>query len=167
MCGIATLVNDTLVLLAVTVGLVMNTYLEPTLKQGIRTVMYALPAFSRAMLRDNQMYYLWAARILSWYANLILQCSATVGCNLLTLVMFYTNSSPTVYRSMFTLPNTMLMNVMACRVFRNTKFSNQWVGPTITIPSIGFQEPDANSPATHAPGPISEADNQHRGGVGN
>ena len=59
-CIIIPLVNDTLVLLAVTVGLVMNTHLEPTLKQGIRTVMYGdyLPAFSRAMLRDNQMYYL-------------------------------------------------------------------------------------------------------------
>ena len=53
------LVNDTLVLLATTVGFVMNTH-QSTLKQGIRTMMYGdyLPAFSRAMLRDNQMYYL-------------------------------------------------------------------------------------------------------------
>ena len=59
-CVIVPVVNDTLVLLAVTVGLAMNTHLEPTLKQGIRTAMYGdyLPAFSRAMLRDNQMYYL-------------------------------------------------------------------------------------------------------------
>jgi chromate transport protein ChrA len=59
-CVIVPLVNDTLVLLAVTVGLATNTHLEPTLKQGIRTVMYGdyLPAFSRAMLRDNQMYYM-------------------------------------------------------------------------------------------------------------
>ena len=59
-CVIGPLVYDTLVLLAVTVGLAMNTHLEPTLKQGIRTAMYGdyLPAFSRAMLRDNQMYYL-------------------------------------------------------------------------------------------------------------
>jgi hypothetical protein len=54
------MINDTLVLLAITVGLAMNTYPEPTLKQGIRMAMYGdyLPAFSRAMLRDNQMYYL-------------------------------------------------------------------------------------------------------------
>jgi len=59
-CTIVPLVYDTLVLLAVAVGLAMNTHLEPTLKQGIRTAMYGdyLPAFSRAMLRDNQMYYL-------------------------------------------------------------------------------------------------------------
>ena len=66
---------------------------------------------------------------------------------------------------MFTVPNTMLTNVMACRVFRNTKFSNQWLDPTITIPPIIFQEPDASSSsATHAPGLISETDTQCRGG---
>ena len=57
---IVSLVNDTLVLVAVTVGFVMNTHRELTLKQGMRTMMYGdyLPAFSRAVLRDNQMYYL-------------------------------------------------------------------------------------------------------------
>jgi len=57
---IVPLVNDTSVLLAVTAGLVMNTQVEPTLKEGIRAVVYGdyLPAFSRAILRDNQMYYL-------------------------------------------------------------------------------------------------------------
>jgi len=60
MCVIVPLVNDTLVLLAITIGLATNTHLEPTLKRGIRTAMYGdyLPAFTRAMLRDNQMYYL-------------------------------------------------------------------------------------------------------------
>jgi hypothetical protein len=59
---------------------------------------------------------------------------------------------------MFVAPNVMLMNVMACRVFRNTKFSNQWVDPTISIPSIPLQAPDANSSAIPAVG-----ENQSRG----
>ena len=59
---------------------------------------------------------------------------------------------------MFVAPNVMLMNVMACRVFRNTKFGNQCVDPTISIPSIPFQAPDANSSAIPAVG-----DNQSRG----
>jgi hypothetical protein len=78
--------------------------------------------------------------------------------------MFYINSFPIAYRAMFIVPNTMLTNVMACRVFRNTKFSNQWVDPTITIPSIVFQEPDVNSSAT--PGFIPEIDNRCRGSRG-
>jgi hypothetical protein len=47
-------------------------------------------------------------------------------------------------------PNMMLMNIMACRVFRNTKFGNQGMDPTMTIPSIPVQEPDSNSSATPA-----------------
>ena len=65
---------------------------------------------------------------------------------------------------MFLVPNTMLMNVMACRVFSNTKFGNQRMDPTTAIPSIAFQEPDPNSSATHAAGLISEIDNRGVGG---
>ena len=72
--------------------------------------------------------------------------------------MFCIHSLPLVYRTVFVAPNVMLMNVMACRVFRNTKFGNQWVDPTISIPSIPFQAPDANSSAIPAVG-----DNQSRG----
>jgi len=67
---------------------------------------------------------------------------------------------------MFLVPNTMLMNVMACRVFRNTKFGNQRMDPTTAIPSIAFQEPEPNSSETHAPDLISDIDNRCRGGVG-
>ena len=50
---IVLLINDTLVFMAVMVGLVKNTHLEPTLKEGIRVVMYGnyLPAFSRAIIK--------------------------------------------------------------------------------------------------------------------
>ena len=58
--------------------------------------------------------------------------------------------------------SNIMMNVMAWRVFRNTKFGNQWVDPTIIIPSIAFQESDPNSSPTYAPSLISEIDNQWR-----
>ncbi|KIM36340.1 hypothetical protein M413DRAFT_78414 [Hebeloma cylindrosporum] len=150
-CVIIPVVNDTLVLLAVTIGFVMNTHLEPTLKHGMRTVIYGeyLPAFSKAMLRGNQMYYLVA-----------------VGCNLLTLVMFYINSLPEVYRSMLAVPNAIVMNIMACRVYRNTKFGNQWMEPAINITPIAFQEPIANSSATRALDLLSETGNTNAGRSG-
>ena len=79
--------------------------------------------------------------------------------------MFSINFFPTVYRTMFVVPNAMLMNVMACRVFRNTKFDTQWMESTTatapslrrrgpapshptTISAIAFQEPNANSSVT-------------------
>jgi hypothetical protein len=94
-------------------------------------------------------------------ADLVLRYSATVGCNLLTVVLFYAKSLPVVYRVAFTVPNTMLTNVMACRVYRDTKFGNQWVNPTKNIPSIPLQAPTANSSAISALG-----DNQSRGSRG-
>lgn len=45
-------------------------------------------------------------------------------------------------------------------VFAYTKFGNQWVNPTITVPSIAFQESDHNSSPTHASSLILEIDNQ-------
>jgi hypothetical protein len=78
---------------------------------------------------------------------------------------------------MFVVPNVMLMNVMACRVFRNTKFGNQGMDPTtstapgrrgpapnhaISVSAIAFQETDANASVTHELTLISET----RGGRG-
>ena len=86
-------------------------------------------------------------------ANSVLPSSATVGLNLLTVVVFYIRSLPLEYRIVLGAPSTMVTNVMACRVFRNTKIGNKlWVDPTLNIPSILLQAPDANSSATRTLG---------------
>ena len=57
---ITPLINDTLVFLAITWRLFRNSYARPTLKSGFRFLVFGdyLPAFSRALLRDGQAYYL-------------------------------------------------------------------------------------------------------------
>lgn len=104
--GILPFVHDTFVLLSISWKMMMNTYEDNSLKNGFRTVVFGdyLPAFSRALLQDGQMYYL-----------------VTVCSNLLAVVMVYM-PVPIVYRTVFSCPNTVLMNIMACRVYRNTKF---------------------------------------------
>lgn len=62
-----------------------------------------LPAFSRALFYDGQLYYL-----------------ITVGSNLLVIIMLYVGVPPT-FGSMFTVPNLFLCNAMACLVFRKAK----------------------------------------------
>ena len=56
------LINDTLVFLAVTWRLSRNSYDPYTLKSGIRFLIFGdyLPVFSKALLRDGQVYYLLA-----------------------------------------------------------------------------------------------------------
>jgi hypothetical protein len=66
---------------------------------------------------------------------------------------------------MFFIPNAMLTNVMACRVFRNAKFGDQRIDPTIN-PSSGavvFRKPQAHSSGAHALRLVSGNDNQARG----
>ena len=45
---------------------------------------------------------------------------ATVTVNLLAVIMVFNQSLPTNIRALLWVPNAVLMNIMACRVFRNT-----------------------------------------------
>jgi hypothetical protein len=47
---------------------------------------------------------------------------STVGLTFLSVIFLAIKSIPAVYRSAIGIPDIMLVNVMACRVFRNTKF---------------------------------------------
>ncbi|KIK66915.1 hypothetical protein GYMLUDRAFT_157156 [Collybiopsis luxurians FD-317 M1] len=61
-----------------------------------------LPAFSKAMFRDGQKYYL-----------------VTVLSNIVTIAMWFARVNPE-YTSIFIGPNMMLTNIMACYVYRHT-----------------------------------------------
>ncbi|KAJ3513407.1 hypothetical protein NLJ89_g2970 [Agrocybe chaxingu] len=101
-------VNDTFVFLAISWKLMSNTGVEDlTLKSELRVFFRGdyLPALSRGLLKDGQVYYL-----------------TTVSTNLVTVVVFFIPFIPPVYRTMFTVPNAMLTNAMACRVYKRTKF---------------------------------------------
>jgi len=47
-----------------------------------------------------------------------------VTTGLLTVIVHYIQALPVVYRTLFTVPNLVLINVMACRVFRNIKLGD-------------------------------------------
>ena len=40
--------------------------------------------------------------------------------NIISVIMLFYTSDPSVFRTVFAVPNAGLANVMACRVFRNT-----------------------------------------------
>ena len=54
--------------------------------------------------------------------SIILTYRSTVGLTFLSVTFITIESIPAVYRSAVGIPNIMLVNVMACRVYRNTKF---------------------------------------------
>jgi len=107
MATVTPLINDTCVFLAITWRLFCNSYARPTFKDGLRVVIFGdyLPMFSKAMLQDGQAYYL-----------------TTVTINLVAVIMLFNQSVPTILRTVFWVPNALMVNIMACRVFRNTIF---------------------------------------------
>ncbi|EGO01350.1 hypothetical protein SERLA73DRAFT_167446 [Serpula lacrymans var. lacrymans S7.3] len=99
------LVHDTLVFLAISWCLVSNSHINYNATSRWKALSgHYLPNFSKSLLRDGQLYYL-----------------ITVGGNLLTTIMVFVPSVSVPYRTMFTVPNVMLTNAMACHVFRSTK----------------------------------------------
>jgi len=49
---------------------------------------------------------------------------ATVIASLMNVIMVFVDAIPLAYRTMFSIPNVVLMTMMAGRVFRNTKFGH-------------------------------------------
>jgi len=60
--------------------------------------------------------------------NQLTSCSffhrTTVTINLVAVIMLFNQSVPTILRTVFWVPNVLMVNIMACRVFRNTIFGN-------------------------------------------
>ncbi|KAJ7258052.1 hypothetical protein B0H12DRAFT_1015043 [Mycena haematopus] len=105
--GITPVIHDTIVFLAISWRLFENSHAKHGFTGNIKAFWTGeyLPRFSRAVLKDGQMYYLTAVTV-----------------NLFNVIMFYNQDVAEAYRTMFSVCNIMLTNCMACLVFRNTKF---------------------------------------------
>ncbi|KAJ7883270.1 hypothetical protein B0H13DRAFT_1629112 [Mycena leptocephala] len=104
---IAPLIHDTVIFLAISWRLFGNSHVNHGFTGNIRAFVTGeyLPQFSKAVLKDGQLYY-----VITVISNAIA-----------TILVFNTNLSVT-YRTMFSVSNVMVTNAMACHVFRNTKF---------------------------------------------
>ncbi|KAF8154583.1 hypothetical protein B0H34DRAFT_799351 [Crassisporium funariophilum] len=107
------MLNDTLAFAAITYKLgIANLHLrnQKGISGGnVKRMLFgqSLPAFSRALLQDSQIYFLIALSV-----------------NVILITTFFTidSSTPTSpFRLIFVVPTLVLMNIMASRVFRNTR----------------------------------------------
>ncbi|RDB22909.1 hypothetical protein Hypma_009716 [Hypsizygus marmoreus] len=107
-------VFDTCVFLAISWRLLMDAWPDPSKQpqpklRGIVLGKY-LPEFSRALLRDGQVYYL-----------------VSVSSNIAVVVITFLEILPVTYRYLLIF-NSVLTNMMACRVHRHTLFEDPWEG---------------------------------------
>jgi hypothetical protein len=120
------LINDTFVFLATTWRLSHISYARHTLENGFRLLVFGdyLPVFSKVLLQDGQAYYL-LALLICLMSLTRLTCYSfyrtIVTMNLIAVITLFDDSIPDIQtlRTMFTVPNVALMNIMACRVYRN------------------------------------------------
>ena len=147
---IISLINDTLVFLAITWRLLRNSYVEVphTLRSGFRIVILGdyLPAFSKVLLKEGQAYYLLVSTFLIYVSCFKSSANSSfhrtiVTLNMVSVIMLCLPSNPNVLKIIFAVPNVVLTNVMACRVFRNTMlFSSGTESGTDIISTVQVQE---------------------------
>ncbi|KAJ6533990.1 hypothetical protein DFH09DRAFT_122872 [Mycena vulgaris] len=110
--GITLTVYDTLAFFAISYRLVSNFWHSEELTRGeqVRTFFSGanLPAFSKALFTDGQMYYM-----------------ITAVTNCVTILLVYIPSTvldaDSIYHGVMVLPSMTVLSIMACRVYRNTK----------------------------------------------
>ncbi|KAJ7284421.1 hypothetical protein C8J57DRAFT_1216857 [Mycena rebaudengoi] len=100
-------VHDTAVFFAISYRLMANSYVaHPTSRDRFGAFISGayLPAFSKALFIDGQVYYM-----------------ISVVSNIVVAVMVYAPALDPVQHGILALPNAMLTSVMACRVYRNAR----------------------------------------------
>ncbi|KAF9047787.1 hypothetical protein BJ165DRAFT_1387746 [Panaeolus papilionaceus] len=104
---ITTVIYDT-ILFSATVLRVYQCSMADTddMKATVETFVFGkhLPLLSKALLKNGQAYFL-----------------STVAVSLLNLVVYYIDALPQSYRLIMGEPDIVLINIMACRIYRNTR----------------------------------------------
>ncbi|KAJ7301697.1 hypothetical protein DFH08DRAFT_723986, partial [Mycena albidolilacea] len=104
--GITITIHDTIVFFAISYRLVENfAHAQQTRGAQLKELFSgaSLPAFSKSLFTDGQMYYM-----------------VTVVSNIVTTVLVYAPTSSSLYHGLLVIPNVTLTSMMACRVYRNT-----------------------------------------------
>ncbi|KAF7358206.1 hypothetical protein MVEN_00869100 [Mycena venus] len=119
--SIISTVFDTAVFIAISYKLVGNALVDYSWPNKVRAFFRGayLPSFSKSLLVDGQMYYMF-----------------TVVTNITTSVMIYAPVSP-LYRSIPAVPNLMLNTLMACRVYRHTRLMLVQESRSVAVENVG------------------------------
>ncbi|CAL1708186.1 unnamed protein product [Somion occarium] len=125
-------VFDTIVFISISIHL--SSYGSADTWKGRMSTLFSgknMGYLTRGLLKTGQVYYL-----------------ATVGLNILVIILLSTPAIPPAYRAMATVPNLALQNAMACRVFRLLKLGvipDPSSFPEVISQSVRFAPPPGTS----------------------
>ncbi|KAF8171183.1 hypothetical protein K438DRAFT_1982173 [Mycena galopus ATCC 62051] len=121
--GITITIHDTIVFFAISYRLIANFgHAQQTRGDQVRELFTGtnLPAFSKSLFTDGQMYYM-----------------VTVVSNIVTTVLVYVRLSSSLYHGLLVIPNVTLTSMMACRVYRNTVLGRTRIGgERLSLPTL-------------------------------
>ncbi|CCM02245.1 uncharacterized protein FIBRA_04326 [Fibroporia radiculosa] len=105
---IMVLIHDAVVFFGISGRLMRNAYIDLPPTKRMRSFLFGdyLQPISKALLRDGQLYYV-----------------VKIACDLPLIILFYITSLSLAYRTYFTIPGVILMNAVACYIYRNARFS--------------------------------------------
>jgi hypothetical protein len=109
---------DTLVFFAISLRIVSHSIEDRALLRSFFRG-DGLFSLSRSLLHSGQLYYWCIMTPFPMNFNLQVLCSATIGLNIIVIVLAVAPVSPAY--AMFCIPNMALESSMACRVFRGIK----------------------------------------------
>ncbi|EJC99639.1 uncharacterized protein FOMMEDRAFT_160065 [Fomitiporia mediterranea MF3/22] len=129
-------VNDTLVFVAISLRILCNPAIDDNVRARVKVFSNGgtLPKLSKSIFQSGQQYYL-----------------ITVGGNILTMVMILTPSVNPMYRAMFNVPNIVIENCMACKVFRDIKFGIIETSATSVFRRSTIWNAKSNLGSSHTP----------------
>ncbi|KAJ7687169.1 hypothetical protein B0H17DRAFT_1203829 [Mycena rosella] len=129
--GIILALHDTLVFFAISYRLVCNFGQMQQHTWGTQLkILFSgahLPAFSKALFTDGQMYYI-----------------ITVVTNVVAILLVYIPTVSPVYRGLLSVPSMTLTSIMACRVYRNTKLGITCGSMELSLPTLNDVGPTGN-----------------------
>ncbi|KAJ7621847.1 hypothetical protein B0H17DRAFT_1290157 [Mycena rosella] len=129
--GIILTVHDTLVFFAISYRLVSTFGQMRQQAWGTQLKMLFsgahLPAFSKALFADGQMYYM-----------------ITVATNVVATLRVYILTVSPVYHALMVVPSVALTSIMACRVYRNTKLGIMRGSRELSLPTLNDVGPSGN-----------------------
>jgi hypothetical protein len=134
-------VIDTLIFIVISVRIMSFSYTDGPIMKQVSTFFRGdgLPRFSRNLLRNGQLYYLFVAS-----SSLLLVLphffflSATITLNIIVVVMVFAPVPP-VFHTLFGVPNVALESAMACRVFRQLRTDLVTDSDLVTSPQFSQQ----------------------------
>lgn len=135
------MIYDGFVYFAISWRLLQHAYISGGLKKARSFVSgEGFPDFSKALFQSGQQFFAYVCPEVAIHSKLTIgENRITLVFNVVNIALVYIPGIPPDYRAIWTSPNFVVTNSMACRIFRNIKFGRIIDSPIATSTLSSFR----------------------------